>query len=164
MKLFILEKRDGMKGKKKREEREKKQRRKSLYQWDLRYYYWHRTVTRERALPPRSRSSRPNSRTQTIGGARSRLLEVSLSAKDVLERVGEPRASVEVTFLGTKSSFNLSFPSEQTTTIKRTSPSSLRLIIFTNYFINVIKWWKYIYGFFLIIHRTGYREISNFRR
>lgn len=153
-----------MKGKKKREEREKKQRRKSLYQWDLRYYYWHRTVTRERALPPRSRSSRPNSRTQTIGGARSRLLEVSLSAKDVLERVGEPRASVEVTFLGTKSSFNLSFPSEQTTTIKRTSPSSLRLIIFTNYFINVIKWWKYIYGFFLIIHRTGYREISNFRR
>lgn len=154
-----------MKGKKKREEREKKQRRKSLYQWDLRYYYWHRTVTRERALPPRSRSSRPNSRTQTIGGARSRLLEVSLSAKDVLERVGEPRASVEVTFLGTKSSFNLSFfPSEQTTTIKRTSPFSLRLIIFTNYFINVIKWWKYIYGFFLIIHRTGYREISNFRR
>lgn len=93
-----------------------------------------------------------------------RVLEVSLSAKDVLERVGEPRASVEVTFLGTKSSFNLSFPSEQTTTIKRTSPFSLRLIIFTNYFINVIKWWKYIYGFFLIIHRTGYREISNFRR
>lgn len=154
-----------MKGKKKREEREKKQRRKSLYQWDLRYYYWHRTVTRERALPPRSRSSRPNSRTQTIGGARSRLLEVSLSAKDVLERVGEPRASVEVTFLGTKSSFNLSFPSEQTTTIKRTSFFFTTNYFWnTNYFINVIKWWKYIYGFFLIIHRTGYREISNFRR
>lgn len=94
-----------------------------------------------------------------------RVLEVSLSAKDVLERVGEPRASVEVTFLGTKSSFNLSFPSEQTTTIKRTSFFFTTNYFWnTNYFINVIKWWKYIYGFFLIIHRTGYREISNFRR